>query len=215
MSNDTKLCTTCNLRKGPNEFNLKSAAKDGRQPKCRECTREYKARWKAENRDEILRKAREAYRANPGKAKEYQQMRRAQNPDEWRAKYAEYTRKWRADPENAKRSRAAVSRWATSPEGRICKSAHQRKRKALVVANVGVSTEQIRARIDYFGGRCWVCGDPATTVDHVKPLSKGGLHLASNMRPACGPCNFRKHARWYGIGRIDELVDWVLLRLAA
>lgn len=216
MSNATKNCSTCHQHKAMSEFNVKTAARDGRQPKCRECTREYKARWKAENREEILRKARDAYRANPEKVKQYQKMRRAQDPDAWRARYAKYTRDWRAaNPENAERSRAASARWARSARGRLNKAAHERKRRAKAMASSGVSVDQIQARISYYGGRCWMCGDAATTIDHVKPLAKGGLHLASNLRPACRPCNIRKHARWYGVARIDELKDWVLLRLAA
>jgi 5-methylcytosine-specific restriction endonuclease McrA len=31
-------------------------------------------------------------------------------------------------------------------------------------------------------------GAPATTVDHVLPVAKGGGHRG-NLRPACGPCN--------------------------
>lgn len=44
--------------------------------------------------------------------------------------------------------------------------------------------------------RCAYCGckPPLLTMDHVEPLTKGGPHTASNIVPACGPCNFRKNA---------------------
>lgn len=61
---------------------------------------------------------------------------------------------------------------------------------------VGVTRAQIKARWDYYGGRCWMCGAPATQTDHVKPVAKGGPNLAANMRPACGPCNGAKSDRW-------------------
>jgi 5-methylcytosine-specific restriction endonuclease McrA len=58
------------------------------------------------------------------------------------------------------------------------------------------SPEQIRARIDYYGGRCWMCGSPeADTLDHVIPLARGGTNWPANLRPACRSCNSRKHAR--------------------
>lgn len=46
---------------------------------------------------------------------------------------------------------------------------------------------------------CWMCGAPVFQggnlhMDHVIPISKGGLHCADNLRPACGPCNLRKGA---------------------
>jgi 5-methylcytosine-specific restriction endonuclease McrA len=53
---------------------------------------------------------------------------------------------------------------------------------------------------------CYLCGqrlsmqarpdDPMHAhMDHVVPLSRGGLHCAENLRPACAPCNRRKGAR--------------------
>jgi 5-methylcytosine-specific restriction endonuclease McrA len=34
-------------------------------------------------------------------------------------------------------------------------------------------------------------GAPATTVDHIAPVARGGQHVG-NLQPACGPCNYRK-----------------------
>lgn len=47
---------------------------------------------------------------------------------------------------------------------------------------------------------CYLCGTPVWRgvnlhMDHVIPISKGGLHCAENLRPACGPCNMHKHAK--------------------
>lgn len=41
---------------------------------------------------------------------------------------------------------------------------------------------KIRARMDYFGHICWVCGAAGVERDHVKPLSKGGAHMPCNIR---------------------------------
>lgn len=57
------------------------------------------------------------------------------------------------------------------------------------------SREQIEARWDYYGNRCWICREPATGNDHVIPLALGGSNWPANIRPACGPCNARKGAR--------------------
>jgi 5-methylcytosine-specific restriction endonuclease McrA len=56
--------------------------------------------------------------------------------------------------------------------------------------------EQKAARWAMWGNRCWMCGDPATCVDHVKPLSKGGSNWPANLRPACTDCNAWKFTRW-------------------
>jgi 5-methylcytosine-specific restriction endonuclease McrA len=43
------------------------------------------------------------------------------------------------------------------------------------------------------GYRCqWPgCNNPATTVDHVIPLSAGGSNDPHNLRASCGGCNSR------------------------
>ena len=44
-----------------------------------------------------------------------------------------------------------------------------------------------------FGGLCAYCRcNRATTVDHLKPKSKGGSSLRSNLIPACHSCNHDK-----------------------
>ena len=41
---------------------------------------------------------------------------------------------------------------------------------------------------------CYICGVHLDVVqwDHVHPLSKGGAHVRSNLRPSCKECNSRK-----------------------
>jgi 5-methylcytosine-specific restriction endonuclease McrA len=56
--------------------------------------------------------------------------------------------------------------------------------------------EQLAARINFYGGRCWICGTPASTIDHVIPLVRGGSGHPANLRPACRSCNSSKKAEW-------------------
>jgi len=48
-----------------------------------------------------------------------------------------------------------------------------------------------------YGQRCAYCHikPKRLTQDHVIPLAKGGHHTASNVVPACQPCNSRKGDR--------------------
>lgn len=46
---------------------------------------------------------------------------------------------------------------------------------------------------------CYLCGrnelaNDEIHIDHVIPLSRGGHHVAENVRVACAPCNLRKGA---------------------
>lgn len=50
--------------------------------------------------------------------------------------------------------------------------------------------------ISVFGNRCLECGsDDQLTLDHVIPLSKGGMHCISNFQILCHLCNARKGNR--------------------
>lgn len=54
--------------------------------------------------------------------------------------------------------------------------------------------QQLRLRIlKRDNHTCVYCGAPATEVDHVTPVSRGGSHSPSNLVAACTPCNQRKN----------------------
>ncbi len=42
------------------------------------------------------------------------------------------------------------------------------------------------------GKACAYCDSPASTVDHVVPLVRGGTNFEGNLTPACRSCNSRK-----------------------
>lgn len=42
------------------------------------------------------------------------------------------------------------------------------------------------------GRRCLYCGLPSQSIDHVRPLSHGGLSITKNCVPACLSCNGSK-----------------------
>jgi 5-methylcytosine-specific restriction endonuclease McrA len=70
--------------------------------------------------------------------------------------------------------------------------------------------KQLNARIDFYGGRCYLCGcdwralptkanaapgERYKTIDHVIPVSKGGSSWPANLRPFCNACNSSKNAK--------------------
>lgn len=52
-----------------------------------------------------------------------------------------------------------------------------------------ISKRGILVRDNY---RCGYCGDPATTVDHIMPRSRGGGTTWKNLAAACQRCNNKK-----------------------
>jgi 5-methylcytosine-specific restriction endonuclease McrA len=52
-----------------------------------------------------------------------------------------------------------------------------------------------RAVLDRDGHACVYCGLRADTIDHVRPRSRGGAHVWTNVVAACARCNHRKGDR--------------------
>lgn len=52
-----------------------------------------------------------------------------------------------------------------------------------------------RAVLERDGHRCAYCPARADTIDHVRPRSRGGLHVWTNVVAACARCNHRKGDR--------------------
>jgi hypothetical protein len=87
-------------------------------------------------------------------------------------------------------------------------------------------TAKLRFRqgiLDSWGGCCAYCGEPAGTLDHVKPRARGGQSVLRNLVACCAQCNrdkgsvdwllwFRQQSFWCGHreGRID---GWIGTRV--
>lgn len=51
---------------------------------------------------------------------------------------------------------------------------------------------------------CRQCGAPATDVDHILPLARGGTNEAGNLRSLCAGCHSRKTNREDGGGWVNR-----------
>jgi 5-methylcytosine-specific restriction endonuclease McrA len=117
--------------------------------------------------------------AHPERRREQARRYNATHPETLRAGY-ERRRREQLDRQREKGRNAAARRLA----------------RLKAVSSVPFSDDQLRARLAFYGNRCWMCGAPGSVVDHVKPLAKGGAHILANLRPACQACNSRKQAKW-------------------
>lgn len=79
------------------------------------------------------------------------------------------------------------------------------RREAERLAAGRATLEEIAARVEFYGWRCWICRAPFAEVDHVKPIAAGGSNWPSNLRPICVSCNRRKSSTWTGVGGVSLL----------
>src|SRR5437867_7000327 len=106
---------------------------------------------------------------------------------------AEYFRKWKID--NLDHLRSTQSQYKKNNRDKY--NIYEQKRYTTKLnADRGFTPEQWELLKQIYGHRCAYCGKKRKlTMDHVIPLSKGGLHHASNIVPACKTCNSVKRDR--------------------
>lgn len=100
-----------------------------------------------------------------------------------------------------KRRAASRDRYKRDPSAARAESS---KRRALKRNSVLVCETSIMDILK--SGPCVYCGAPSEDVDHIRPLSQGGVHHESNLVPACMRCNRGKHSQL--------LTEWDDVRVA-
>lgn len=154
--------------------------RDGLHSWCKACLRDLA---KANYDPEAARAKHERMKADPA----YRAMKKAAF-DAWRTanpeKMAAATQRWReANPEAVALSRRA--------------SGQRRRAERFGPVDDPLKTADYRAILGEYGMVCHICDGLIESMDdlhfdHVIPLSRGGLHVVENVRPAHGVCNIRK-----------------------
>lgn len=218
----SKCCRKCQEVKSLDDFHKKSGALDGRQPYCRACNSRVAARKKAERKkadpafaQHLIQYRAEHYRKNREHQRAAARDWRSANPERAAETAAAYLRDYPERREAAHRRYREANRekrrdqfrtWSAANPERSRERQHRRRARIASVLNVRYTADQLAARLDYFGGLCWMCGGTATTLDHVKPISRGGANALSNIRPACGRCNSSKRDRWFGVSGLHRFI---------
>ncbi len=157
-----------------------SSCKRGYRWRCPTCSRESKEKYVKANPERVQANGRARSlkwkRNNPEKVRASEQKQREKNPE----KSCVDDRKWRkANPEKvvAKSARRRALLFDAVVPGREVTVAIQKRRKAL------------------FDGCCFCGADKKLTLEHIVPLSKGGLHVEENLLGSCKRCNSSKHVK--------------------
>jgi len=99
--------------------------------------------------------------------------------------------------------------YKTTDAYKNAKKANRVKRKAIQRGATVADSINPLLILDRDKWKCYLCGvktpkelrgtylDNAPELDHVIPLSKGGLHVESNLRCACRKCNAEKSDQIY------------------
>lgn len=131
--------------------------------------------------------------ANVEKLREKGRRARSENPE----KVRESARRWWQQNKYQYRPTWRVN----NPEKHAAKQ-RRRTQRLRDLTPYPIDHAAVVAKIEYWGGACWLCGVPFEAIDHVKPLAAGGLNIVANLRPICTTHNSQKRSFWRGPKRL-------------
>lgn len=160
------------------------------------------------HKEERKAKSNAYYWANREQALEQQRKYNEERRSALAAKQRAYYERNKEAQLKANRERALINReryaeskklWSQSPRGKASRRASEHRRRAFMSGG-DVSTDVINRILS--AERCHICGRKFTksrpaTIDHVVPLSKGGLHVDANLAAAHLSCNSSKNAQLF------------------
>jgi len=156
-----KRCSKCKAEKPLDEFNKHRKMKDGRQPHCKACKRE----WRLENLEKIREYYHQWYLENREAVLEYQHKYRLENPEKVRAGLIEWRRK---NPHNSG-LHVAIRRSPLSEHDLL----------------EGASREEVLAETKFIYILCRLISEQTGIpheIDHIHMIKDGGVHRLHNLR---------------------------------
>ena len=103
-----------------------------------------------------------------------------------RQKYKEMTEEQRLQKQKRQRT------WYNTPNGKLHSQEKWRRRHARKLNQLGPTPPTIEQLKELLSKPCAYCSASSEQIDHIIPISKGGLHDISNVVGACKPCNLMK-----------------------
>jgi len=189
-----KLCNKCGQMRHPDSFRERKLKSGGFSLAswCLDCTRAYS-----------LEKMNSRYRDDPEWREKKLARDRVNGAQKRAARQLANPRKLLTPEERLKRTRESHRKSARRPEYRERQRVRGRDYRALKKANAAgqnITKEEWDAVVAKHGGKCAYCGLKTShlELDHVVPVSKGGLHTLDNVAPACRACNTSKGNRALG-----------------
>lgn len=176
-----KRCKKCQEIKKVAEFHKHRIMKDGLRLECKECHNKELKQWRIKNP--------EKYKALIDKWRRQNPEKRKQMWDKWKEK-------------NRERVKQAATKFKEAHPGRFraMKRASDAKRRALMAKTYVGGNQKLMAEIY---NRC----PKGYHVDHIVPISKGGVHSPENLQYLPALINVKKNAK-LNFDYSEFSVDW-------
>ena len=213
-------------------FYKEKACKYGLESICKKCKSEYSKQHYEDNRDKISERHKQYREKNKDKIAEQRKQHYENNKDkiaEQQKKHYEDNRDKRLEQckqyrENNKDKIAEQRKqYYSTPQGQVVAfNINCRRRTREENQGSGITKEQWLEMMQYFDWKCAYSGEKlkkgTRTIDHIKPLSKGGEHEIWNVVPMYRPYNISKHDKdmeewyqeqdFYSEERLQKIYEW-------
>lgn len=191
MANQDKIRAKVKEYQTSNVDKVKASQKEYRE-KNAEIVKAKKAQYAKENSARLVAKAAQWAKDNPERRKEQMAEYRVKHKLEIKEYDAKrFQRRMETDPESVRKQRRD---YAKTPKGRaIYYSAQNLRRRGVPYTDEAIAWI---ASIDWSTELCTYCSAPATEIDHILPITKGGDGSRENLTPCCRSCNASKGNRY-------------------
>ena len=178
---------------------------------------EYHKQWYEDNKDKIAERDKQYYEDNKDKIAERGKQYYKDNKD----KHSEYMKQWYED--NKDKVREYGKKYRDSPQGQaVSFNRSCRRRTKEQNQGNGINKMQWLEMMKYFNWECAYSGetlkDNTRSIDHIKPLVKGGEHEVWNTVPMYRPYNSSKRDKkmedwyqeqdFYSEERLKKIYEW-------
>lgn len=219
-ADSTKVCRDCHEALPLNQFHKNAQCVDGRRPECRQCVKKYRRAYYLERQENLRSYSNDYYKNNREQVGEAVKKYASENKHKIRPRFLRWYAANRTDLLEKKRLDYWANKERYNQVNRINRQKNKARcaaySKAYAAANPDVvrfhrlqhevrkrnasgscNSEQWRQKCEYHGWCCIYCRTPLTrttvTIEHRKPLSKGGSNWPANLGPCCRPCNQSKN----------------------
>ena len=185
-----KKCCTCKKFYSLDSFRKDSSRKDGLNPRCQECAAKSDAKYYRAHKEQKTEYDVKYREQNKEKIKERDFLYRQKNKEKIAKRGARHCRN------NKKKKAENSARYLQNNKERVY--IRNAKRRAIKFNQTTPNADLRIIQLYYAvcGETNEILGDIFFHVDHIQPISKGGLHHGDNLQILEASLNIQKKDRW-------------------
>lgn len=198
---NVKICPQCGEAKSIEEFHVNNARKDGHTVYCKECIAANAREYYLRNKEKCKERYRKWKAENKERVRERDKKYREDNPD------IEFNKQKHYRETHKEKLYAKGKKYRYEHRDYFYNKARERKLLKKGVSDGTVTLDAEQTLFELQNGKCDYCNCDLSIVgkhlDHIVPLSKGGIHTINNVHWVCPKCNLSKSDKtedeWFDI----------------